>query len=133
MHAWSKNLSKYRDQQKQTNFVTFFPRCLHSTFIFFLRIFPTFFSFCIRLFFLSAHLRKPLSAIIYSLPNLYIKVRTSFLLSHSNRTTTPGTLLKHKPIQTTWYAATPPRLVYIQLWLNNSDFGKDIVTPWWWS
>ena len=42
-------------------------------------------------------------------------------------------LLKHKPIQTIWYAATPPRLVYMQLWLNNSDFGKDIVTPWWWS
>ena len=32
-----------------------------------------------------------------------------------------------------WYAATPPRLVYIQLGLNNSDFGKDIITPWWWS
>ena len=27
------------------------------------------------------------------------------------------------------YAATPPRLAYIQLWLNNSDFGKDVVTP----
>ena len=27
------------------------------------------------------------------------------------------------------YAATPPRLAYIQLRLNNSDFGKDIVTP----
>ena len=46
---------------------------------------------------------------------------------------TPGTLLKHKPIQTIWYAATPPRLAYIQLWLNNNDFGKDIVTPCWWS
>ena len=45
------------------------------------------------------------------------------------RTRTPGTLLKHKPIQTIRYAATPPRLVCIQLWLNNSDFGKDIVTP----
>ena len=26
-------------------------------------------------------------------------------------------------------AATPPRLAYIQLWLSNSNFGKDIVTP----
>ena len=26
-------------------------------------------------------------------------------------------------------AATPPRLVYIQLCLNNSDFSEDIVTP----
>ena len=31
------------------------------------------------------------------------------------RTRTPGTLLKHKPIQTIWYAATPPRLAYVQL------------------
>ena len=31
---------------------------------------------------------------------------------------TPGTLLKHKPLQTIWYAATPPRLVYIQLWFK---------------
>ena len=30
------------------------------------------------------------------------------------RTHTPGTLLKHKPIQTIWYAATPPRLAYIR-------------------
>ena len=49
------------------------------------------------------------------------------------RTRTPGTPLKHKPIQTIWYAATPPRLAYIQLSLSNTDFGKDIVTPWWWS
>ena len=49
------------------------------------------------------------------------------------RTRTPGTLLKHKPIQTIWYAATPPRLAYMQPWLINSVFGKDIVTPWWWS
>ena len=34
------------------------------------------------------------------------------------RTRTPGTLLKHKPIQAIWYAATPPRLVYIQLWFK---------------
>ena len=27
------------------------------------------------------------------------------------------------------YAATPPRLAYIQLCLSNSDFGKDIVSP----
>ena len=26
-------------------------------------------------------------------------------------------------------STAPPRLAYIQLWLNNSDFGKDIVTP----
>ena len=26
-------------------------------------------------------------------------------------------------------AATPPRLVYIQLWPNNSDFSENIVTP----
>ena len=47
----------------------------------------------------------------------------------TTRTRTPGTLLKHKPIQTIRYAATPPRLAYTQLWLSNSDFGKDIVTP----
>ena len=29
----------------------------------------------------------------------------------------------------TKHAATPPRLVYIQLWSNNSDFSEDIVTP----
>ena len=34
------------------------------------------------------------------------------------RTRTPGTLLKYKPIQTIWYAATLPRLVYIQLWFK---------------
>ena len=45
------------------------------------------------------------------------------------RTRTHGTLLKHKPIQTIRYAATPPHLAHIQLWLNNSDLGKDIVTP----
>jgi hypothetical protein len=36
---------------------------------------------------------------------------------------------RYKPIQTTQYAATPPRLVYTQLWSNNSDFSEDIVTP----
>ena len=38
-------------------------------------------------------------------------------------------LHKHKPIQTTRYAATPPHLVYVQLCLNNSDFSEDIGTP----
>ena len=27
------------------------------------------------------------------------------------------------------YAATPPRLAYVQLCSSNSNFGKDIVTP----
>jgi len=65
-----------------------------------------------------------------SLPKSLLLLVTILASAVDARTRTPGTLLKHKPIQTIWYAATPPRLVYIQLWLNNSDFGKDIVTPW---
>jgi hypothetical protein len=47
----------------------------------------------------------------------------------TGKNTHTRTLHKHKPIQTTRYAATPPHLVYIQLCLNNSDFSEDIVTP----
>ena len=66
-------------------------------------------------------------------PMMTIFENTAFLSTALARTRTPGTLLKHKLIQTIWYAATPPRLAYIQLCLSNSNFGKDIVTPWWWS
>ena len=70
---------------------------------------------------------------LYLFWSIYFDVCAGVRVLALARTRTPGTLLKHKPIQTIWYAATTPRLAYIQLWLNNSDFGKDIVTPWWWS
>jgi len=82
-----KKFKQIPGSQKHTNFVTFSPHCLHSTITFFLGFFPKFFSYLNRLYFSQFVFKTSLSLIIYSLRVPYFKMRTSFLLFRSNRTT----------------------------------------------